>query len=188
MLQHGFTALYWAAGNGHLEALRVLLEAGANVTPQTKVRSLLQNETPPESDPCGPRFRGRLILIVVSSLTRRNHHPVSLSQNGATPLHFASSYGHAPVVALLLATPGVDPLTLCVSDVALLGTLSTLQSILSVCPQAGMSPLSLAQKTRRSSQRAAVIALLEADPRVAAAQAITRAAEASLNLSWSIFK
>ena len=31
-------------------------------------------------------------------------------QGGDTPLHWAAYYGHAPVVALLLATPGVDPL------------------------------------------------------------------------------
>ena len=30
-------------------------------------------------------------------------------QWGSTPLHAAAGSGHAPVVALLLATPGVDP-------------------------------------------------------------------------------
>ena len=30
---------------------------------------------------------------------------------GMTPLHVAAAYGHTPVVALLLATQGVDPLT-----------------------------------------------------------------------------
>ena len=30
-------------------------------------------------------------------------------QRGQTPLHWAAFYGRAPVVALLLATPGVDP-------------------------------------------------------------------------------
>ena len=33
-------------------------------------------------------------------------------QHGRTPLHEAAVEGHAPVVALLLATPGVDPLAM----------------------------------------------------------------------------
>ena len=36
--------------------------------------------------------------------------PPPLLQYGVTPLHVAAMYGHAPVVALLLATPGVHPL------------------------------------------------------------------------------
>lgn len=31
-------------------------------------------------------------------------------QYGATPLHVAAGCGHTAIVALLLATPGVDPL------------------------------------------------------------------------------
>ena len=36
--------------------------------------------------------------------------PPPLLQSDMTPLHAAAANGHAPVVALLLATPGVDPL------------------------------------------------------------------------------
>ena len=51
-LQHGFTASYWAAARGHLEALRTLLAAGANPAATTRVRG--------EEDGRTKLWRGRL--------------------------------------------------------------------------------------------------------------------------------
>ena len=91
-------------------------------------------------------------------------HPSPL-QAGVTPLHVAAECDHAPVVALLLATPGVDPLALYVR-----GTQRRLCGLLffqcpSLLPQFGRTPLDLAQS------KGAAAALLRADPRVAAALA-----------------
>ena len=38
-IQDGWTALMWASHNGHTESLKVLLEAGADFSIQTKVRN-----------------------------------------------------------------------------------------------------------------------------------------------------
>lgn len=91
-------------------------------------------------------------------------------QSGATPLHGAAMQGHVPVIALLLATPDVDPLSLCVR-VAEAGANRDIG--LPACPpshlpayptQRGETPLEWAEAFGRD---AAAVAL-QADPRVAA--------------------
>ena len=92
-----------------------------------------------------------------------------------TPLHIAAGMGHAPMVALLLATPGVDPLAI---DSLVRGTQRAFHW--GFCPsahalpsvlQSGVTPL---EKARRR-KHAAAAAVLEADPRVAAALAAAAA-------------
>ena len=88
-------------------------------------------------------------------------------QSGWTPLHVAAWYGHAPVVALLLATPGVDPLA---KDILVRGAQRRLRGRLpaprpSPLLQTGWTPLEWAQGYGRD----AAAAVLRADPRVAAA-------------------
>ena len=81
-------------------------------------------------------------------------------QDGFTPLHAAAAKGHASVVTLLLATPGVDPLAACLSD--------------------GETPLDWALESDYiTAERTA--ALLHADPRVAAALAAAGDADAQCN-------
>ena len=87
-------------------------------------------------------------------------------QGGWTPLHWAATYGHAPVVALLLATPGVDPLARTTRASKLSGVCPP------VAPRGRMkddweTPLDCALRNRETD----TAALLQADPRVAAALA-----------------
>ena len=74
---------------------------------------------PPEA-PCAPLPPTRLLLPVLRAPVPPSHVPSSLSphppppplQDGLTPLHVAAYLGHTPIVDLLLATPGVDPLAI----------------------------------------------------------------------------
>ena len=91
-------------------------------------------------------------------------------QAGYTPLHVAAGYGHAHVVALLLATPVANPL----AKTGVRGAQRRLSSppnfttpLSSPLVQDGMTPLEVAQ----TSGKVAAAALLGADPRVAAALA-----------------
>ena len=57
----------------------------------------------------------RILFCVMHTqmhLLTRSHIPLTLTlmQYGGTPLHRAAANGNTRVVALLLATPGVDPL------------------------------------------------------------------------------
>jgi ankyrin repeat protein len=78
LLQAGHTPLHEAANKGHVEVVKILLEAGATVDAKTKVLRL--------DSPC------------ISQLLTT---PVDL-QSGQTPLHYASAQGHTAVVKLLL--------------------------------------------------------------------------------------
>ena len=92
-------------------------------------------------------------------------------QDGVTPLHAAAINGRAQVVALLLATPGVDPTLkdkVRDSQRRLCGPPAYLPAPRpSPLVQRGLTPLVMA----RGQGRDAAVALLEADPRVAAALA-----------------
>ena len=94
-------------------------------------------------------------------------HPayLPLPQVGVTPLHTAAYNGHILIVALLLATPGVDPNA---RDRMVMSwpTLLIHQSVDPLPPllQGGATPLSYAQHHGRID----AAALLRADPRVSA--------------------
>ena len=90
-------------------------------------------------------------------------------QYGDTPLHAAAKTGHAPIVALLLAAPGVNPL---VKESLVRGTLRRHRKLCLPAPRHSLllqdgTPLDVAQKYGND----AAAALLLADPRVAAATA-----------------
>ena len=76
--QDGDTPLHWAARIGHTEVVKLLLEKGADVNAEDKVR-------PPRS-PRSPQ------------LTRSR----ARSQDGDTPLHDAARRGHTEAAKLLL--------------------------------------------------------------------------------------
>ena len=86
-------------------------------------------------------------------------------QFGWTPLHGAASNGHAPIVALLLATPGVDPLAFCVRFAHTHASAAPAQTRPFPMSQYVETPLDVAQQ--RGHEAAA--RLLMKDPRVAAA-------------------
>ena len=89
-------------------------------------------------------------------------------QSGATPLHAAVASFRTPVVALLLTTPGVDPL----AKSRVRGAQRHLRACL---PAANPSSLLKNRKTpldvAQSKGKADAAALLRADPRVTAALA-----------------
>lgn len=98
--------------------------------------------------------------------------PVSLPilprplQSGETPLHAAAKNGNAPVVKLLLATPGVDPLARSVRALKCdSGARLPLASPLFLL-QGGETPLEYAATHGNDFSKAAE--LLEEDTRVAA--------------------
>ena len=122
--------------------------------------------------PCAPSLlstRPRPTTTCIASIFRSLFVPPACPpplQYGCTPLRAAAIGGSAPVVALLLATPGVDPL----AKDEVRGAQRWLVARLphsSLLLQAGHTPLDWAQ----SGGQAATAALLRADPRVAAALA-----------------
>ncbi|KAI1778867.1 hypothetical protein F4818DRAFT_437668 [Hypoxylon cercidicola] len=93
--QIGRTPLLWAATNGNIDLVRILLESDADINATNN--------------------RGRTALHLAAESTHRDHHETmvklllnykanscAVSDGGWTPLHNAAQSGYAPVVALLL--------------------------------------------------------------------------------------
>ena len=105
--QGGNTALLWAAGNGQLDCMRLLLDAGADKDAKSNVRRALS---------VGAFFLksiGVTIRIVCNVLVHLIHNDVSAqplfpaatlqySQRGWTAMMYAARDGHANCVHLLL--------------------------------------------------------------------------------------
>ncbi len=131
---NSFTALYAAALNGHLESVRVLLEAKANVNSTNKtdqgtalhvavlhgnekmVSLLLQfgaNVNTPMIDGSSAlhvcAFHGNVSLMNVLLFNATNKPKVNLQTNrGDTPLHVAVENNHLELVKVLLDVDAVD--------------------------------------------------------------------------------
>jgi hypothetical protein len=81
--QYGQTALSWAANNGHVAVVQLLLERRADVhAKSTRVRPAV-------------RLPRSAALLLTSSLRRA-------TQGGNTPLHLAAHRGHAECARLLI--------------------------------------------------------------------------------------
>ena len=113
--QHCRTAIYWAAYKGRLEALRMLLAAGSDLVNSARVSMLLaagsaEGVLMPHALALAPEPLSNRGISKASGHVPAPppHHPPQ--QSSETPLHVAAYYGYVPVIALLLATPGVDPL------------------------------------------------------------------------------
>ncbi|KAH0558926.1 hypothetical protein GP486_004447 [Trichoglossum hirsutum] len=113
--QYGYAALVWAAKNGHLAVVEVLLENGADVNAsntdaltalqlaaesghETVVQLLIRKGASIEAHPRTTRDNSSDIFVLSSSTTDRN---------GKRALHLAAENGHE-AIALLLIEGGAD--------------------------------------------------------------------------------
>jgi ankyrin repeat protein len=95
----GWTALHLAAFFGHVEAVRLLLDAGA---PVSAVSSNSMRNTPLHAASAGGHSASALLLI------ERGADVHAADAGGHTPLHIAAENGLADVVRALVAA-GADP-------------------------------------------------------------------------------
>jgi Mg2+ and Co2+ transporter CorA len=93
----GTTALHWAAGEGKLNALRLLLKHGAEISSRD-----YQGETP-LFHAC---LNGHLQTCV--ELLKHNADPNIQNDRGQTPLHVACLNRQLPVVSFLLQHPHIN--------------------------------------------------------------------------------
>lgn len=93
----GFTALHYAAFFGHPEAVRLLLDHGADIEAESRNRKL------PLARPLHVAVAGRRPLEVATVLLDAGADPNSTQAGGWTALHSAALHGNLPLVQLLLA-------------------------------------------------------------------------------------
>mmetsp|Transcript_33904 Transcript_33904/g.64797 ORF Transcript_33904/g.64797 Transcript_33904/m.64797 type:complete len:179 (-) Transcript_33904:459-995(-) len=89
----GYTPLHYAAREGQLECVNLLIERGANVDSKTRAGGATALHR--------AAYMGHTEII--KSLLRSGADPNSQDSDGETPLHKASSRGHASAVQELLA-------------------------------------------------------------------------------------
>ena len=94
--EKGYTPLHYACRDGHLDLVRLLLEARADVEARNK-----DNETPLHQA-ClhGHPATARLLLLDHGANVQ------TWSSNNSTPIHLACLYGHTPTARLLLEKGG----------------------------------------------------------------------------------
>ena len=93
-----YTALHWAAYRGHLAAVRLLLEHGADLTARTGPGSYTALDL--------AAMQGRTETVQV--LIAAGSDVTAADCNGLTALHWAARHGHSAGVSVLLAG-GADP-------------------------------------------------------------------------------
>ncbi|KAH6632825.1 hypothetical protein F5144DRAFT_651458 [Chaetomium tenue] len=100
-LKYGRTPLWWAVRHGHREAAQLLLETDG-VDPDARDNRL-------QSPLARAAVNGRVHLAELLLHSGGNRVDVnSKDKYGLTPLGLAASYGHEPIVRLLLAQPGIE--------------------------------------------------------------------------------
>ncbi|MEX0837079.1 MAG: ankyrin repeat domain-containing protein [Gemmatimonadota bacterium] len=90
----GMTALHWAAEQGHTEMAARLIEAGASVSPTTRLG---------DYTPLHIAARGGHAAVVATLLEAGADAGARTSTGGSTPLHFAASTSSEGAVAALIA-------------------------------------------------------------------------------------
>ena len=101
-MQDGRTGLSHAARNGHEEAARILLNAGAHPSEPDLVRKRLRCDSPPSLRAVLSKEQLPALIVVMLRLSCR------LLQVQWNPLHYASAYGHANIVRVLLQSEKVE--------------------------------------------------------------------------------
>ena len=101
-MQDGRTGLSHAARNGHEEAARILLNAGAHPSEPDLVRKRLRCDSPPSLRTVLSTEQLPAFIVVMLRLSCR------LLQVQWNPLHYASAYGHANIVRVLLQSEKVE--------------------------------------------------------------------------------
>jgi ankyrin repeat protein len=91
-LGDGMTALHWAADRGDDVLATLVIAAGADVAPKTR----LGGHTPLHIAAAGGR------VAIVRHLLEAKASPAERTTTGATPLHFAAAAGNLDVVSALL--------------------------------------------------------------------------------------
>lgn len=90
----GMTALHWAAERGHTEMAARLIEAGAGVSPTTRLG---------DYTPLHIAARGGHASVVAALLEAGANPGARTSTGGSTPLHFAASTSSEEAVEALIA-------------------------------------------------------------------------------------
>ena len=85
--EDGSTPLHCASRNGHLNVARMLVECGADISAQVNERTPLRRAP---------------IMGYVDALLERGADMSTHGENGWTPLHYASRYGHVGVARMLM--------------------------------------------------------------------------------------
>ncbi len=93
---NGYFPLYWAAANGHLKALLLLLKSGANVNQLSRREGLTALH--------GAAWHGHALLV--QTLIEAGAEVNARSQAGTTPVLHAAGGGHLDVTRILIFSGG----------------------------------------------------------------------------------
>ena len=156
----GWSAVWYAAGWGHVEVMKALVEAGANAAIADDdgwtalhaaslgghlacVQYLLSVpgvvaaiDAADEDGWTAVRFAARGGHVeVVKALVEAGANAAAADRVGLTPLHSASSSGHLPCVVYLLSVPGVDPAAVCARGRTASMVAQTREVALAICEE-----------------------------------------------------
>ena len=104
--QHGRPPLYWAAKNGHIRSVEILLEYGANVNATCKGSSSALSGEVGLTPLMIAAWTGR--VEVVRLLLERGADVLAKSVDGSNALNFANNSNWIEIVELLIQAGAID--------------------------------------------------------------------------------